>query len=252
MTIHQHIDLEVPAFGEFGSSPIDRAGYAQTVMDQSPIGYWRLGETSGSVASDASGHERHGQYQGGIALAQGGALTFDADPAAEFDGQDGRVQTGLAASSVGDQLSISCWFMLDEPTPAPGTGHRERLVTFLRIARGTRIALGLEDDRLIAAWHSGSSFSRAYTAEVLAPDRWYHAALTYDGETIRVFLDGQLALQVVTPISTLTYSWALIGSHDPTASTPRYFSGRIDEVAVFDVALSADQLVTQFQRGSHG
>src|SRR5205085_8928701 len=42
---------------------------------------WRLDETSGITAADASGHGRAGQYQGGVTLGVPGLLVNDADTA---------------------------------------------------------------------------------------------------------------------------------------------------------------------------
>lgn len=40
------------------------------ILSYSPLGYWRLDETSGNVAVDISGHGRHGAYVGGPTLGE--------------------------------------------------------------------------------------------------------------------------------------------------------------------------------------
>src|SRR5947209_3843975 len=49
--------------------------YSVTVLADSPAGYWRLGEKSGTVAADLSGNNLSGTYSSGVALDRPGALT---------------------------------------------------------------------------------------------------------------------------------------------------------------------------------
>ena len=68
-------------------------------------GYWRLGETSGTAAADASGRTGPGSYAGGPALGARGALLADADGAARFDGADDELQVGGAGAAT-----LEGWF----------------------------------------------------------------------------------------------------------------------------------------------
>ena len=46
------------------------ATYASTVLADSPVAYWRLGEASGSSAADSSGNGNGGSYAGGVTLGR--------------------------------------------------------------------------------------------------------------------------------------------------------------------------------------
>lgn len=48
--------------------------YAQIVRADGPYAYWRLDETTGSIAADYSGHQRDGTYVASVLLAQGKLL----------------------------------------------------------------------------------------------------------------------------------------------------------------------------------
>lgn len=58
--------------------------YAITIETDEPIGYWRLGELSGAVAADSSGHGFDGAIIGGVTLNQPGAVSGNL--AMAFDG----------------------------------------------------------------------------------------------------------------------------------------------------------------------
>src|SRR5438874_13602683 len=58
------------------------AGYSAVVLADTPLGYWRLGESDASQpAKDASGNGYDGTYNGGVTVGQPGAINGDADTA---------------------------------------------------------------------------------------------------------------------------------------------------------------------------
>ena len=65
------------------------SAYAQAVLADDPVAYWRFDETSGVNARDFSGHGHDATYIGGVHLGAGGAIAGDSDTAATFDGATG-------------------------------------------------------------------------------------------------------------------------------------------------------------------
>src|SRR5207245_2849368 len=63
-----------------------RCGYAGTVLNDNPLGYWRLGEPGGTTLVDATSNHLDGSYSGTPTLGVTGALTGDPDTAASFNG----------------------------------------------------------------------------------------------------------------------------------------------------------------------
>src|SRR6202163_2124180 len=100
--------------------PVQATGYSGTILADSPIAYWRLGETSGITAADASGHGNAGTYTGAAGaytLGQPGALFGDADPATKLDGLAGHVVVPNSASLQTNQVSIELWIKKLTETP---------------------------------------------------------------------------------------------------------------------------------------
>ena len=60
--------------------------YASAVLGDTPAGFWRFGEPSGTRLLDSSPSANNGTYLKGVALGQPGAIAFDPDSAATFDG----------------------------------------------------------------------------------------------------------------------------------------------------------------------
>ncbi len=74
--------------------------------------------------------------------------------------------------------------------------------------------------------------------------RWYHLAASYDGEVLKLYVDGELAAEDTSQSGPIHYpeqSWYEIGAyHDDNEEYG--LRGKLAELAVFDQALSAAQI----------
>jgi hypothetical protein len=100
---------DAPVFGTNAPGQAPASAYADQVLADSPISYWRLGETSGSTASDATG-VNPGTYIGGVTLGQPGALTGDPNSAASFDGvNDYTVVPDSSTLDLTSGVTVEAW-----------------------------------------------------------------------------------------------------------------------------------------------
>src|SRR5689334_22524357 len=106
--------------------PAPTTGYPGAVMGTSGLAaYWRLGETSGTIACDATG-VNSGSYQGGYTLGSPGAIAGDSNAAVTLDGNTGQVSVPDSSSlDTGDSFSIEAWVK----RAAPGSGVWEVIVS---------------------------------------------------------------------------------------------------------------------------
>ena len=84
---------------------------------------------------------------------------------------------------------------------------------------------------------------------------WNHVAVSYDqpSGTRRIYVNGLLiATRVDPPITILTGTTQVGIGASPNSTSVNYFLGQIDEVAFFELALSADQVATIYQSGVSG
>lgn len=92
-------------------------GYAQTILADNPIGYWRLGEASGPQATDSSTNGFHGTYTGGVTVGQTGAVTNPApDTAVLFDGASGYIDMGVDPTlySLPGEFTVEAWIKMPQ------------------------------------------------------------------------------------------------------------------------------------------
>jgi hypothetical protein len=78
--------IDAPAEAAVESGPLS---YEDTVLSDSPLAYWRVDESSGTVAHDITGNGNDATYTGGVTLGSSGALLNDSDTAVTLDGTTG-------------------------------------------------------------------------------------------------------------------------------------------------------------------
>jgi len=100
----------------------------------------------------------------------------------------------------------------------------------------------------------GNSWVYFDCATTLKPGVWYHVALVYDGASLKGYVNGALdGTQPVSGALQATDNSLKIGSYAPVNGTMSkcFFAGEIDEVALFNRALSAAEIKTIYKAGAH-
>jgi len=100
--------------------------------------------------------------------------------------------------------------------------------------------LNREDNSEKAAIFGKSNDTSAFTVPNTSDGNWHHLVVTYDQSSLKVYIDGNLEATPSLPSSNYATSSGLtIGSW---SDNNRYFNGSIDEVAVFNKALSLSEV----------
>ena len=218
------------------------SAYSDAVLADEPTGYWRLGEPSGTTANDSAGSS-NGVY--GPVPDQGADSLVPADPAnaaAAFDGDDDRVAVAHAEPiAPAEQVTVEAWV---EPGQLDVNGIYSGLVV-----KPEAYSLQLNGPRLEFTIMRDTVRYRARAAiGAVEPGETYHLVGTYDGAQVRLYIDGE---QVATTALT-----GEVGESDRDLSIGAWRDGvehaeaTIDDVAVYDTALSAAQVEDHWEIGS--
>jgi len=227
--------------GGGGPPPPPPSGpYATAVVGDSPSAYWRLGETSGTTAFDGVGSSS-GSYQNSPTLGTAGLLTNDANTAVTFNGSNQSVSipsNGLL--SPANTVSLEAWI---KPNSLPAAGSFRSIVS-----KAESYSLQFNGPLLEFTIIQGGTRKRLQAPSgAVAAGGKYHVVGTYDGSAQKLYVNGALVASAALTGPITTNSTALtIGSW----SAQEYFSGVIDEVAVYPVAISAQQVLTHYNVGT--
>jgi hypothetical protein len=210
------------------------------------ISYWRLGEASGTNALDSKGTNT-GIYQSGVTLGAADALTNDPNTAASFNGTSSRVS--LPALAVVTNFTIEGWTNLNSGATANENGNNALYanggnVTIL--ARpGTPNTIGYA-----SVWLNGTQYMLQPNSTQSNLNTWVHWVLTRSGNTLTFYRNGvQIAQRTDLPATATANISGWIGSWGGGAY---FLNGRIDEVAVYNTALTAAQVTSHYNAAISG
>lgn len=236
------------AYGE----PLGRVGalldrrYPREVLADSPAGYWRLGEASGTQAFDASGNGRHGTRTADVTVGAQGLLEGDTDTAYAFDGTaTANDDVTLPAFALGDNWSWEIWIHPDSLPLVTSTGVLGRpnnpRIQWSDFSGNPRLML------FASRTPAGTGVSA--TSPDLDIDETYHVvAVAKDATTtdcrLELWINGDLAASAepASAINLTTGSNLYINRRDST----RAFSGSMDEAAVYAHALTEERIAAHY------
>lgn len=222
------------------SSPLSVTVSNSTQAPSGLIASYSFDEGSGQSVSDGSGRGHVGAISGATwttAGKVGGALSFDGV-------NDLVTIADSAALDLTTGMTLEAWIY---PT-ALGAGWRTVLMK--EFSGELTYTLYANEDVSVPAGYVrvGTGSRRVGGSTSLPLNGWTHLASTYDGSTLRLFVNGvQVGSQAVTgPIATSTLPLRIGGN----TVWGEYFSGRIDEVRVYNRALTAAEIVTDMNVGT--
>lgn len=194
------------------------------------------------VASDSSG-------QGNSAIFEGNATTSSDNPigsggkSVSFDGVDSKINAGDTDSlKPTDELTVSLWF---KPFEYNQNFSFSTLVSSRYYPSSPFLGylLGLEFDGRLIAYISDKdgNTQTVHSAQTAELNKWHHAALTADGSTFKIYLDGREG-EEKTYSGPMTYYSGLdqdeVWMGDASISG-KDFKGLVDNVQVYSGAFKA-------------
>ncbi len=214
-------------------------GAAAQVLADRPVGFWRLGEPAGSTtAADASGSGNAGSYEAGILLGQPGAVP--GDTAAAFSGQS-LVIPAQASLNLTTGLTVEAWVR-----PSAANLYGGIFEKTIDGAVNSQFSLFFEAGVVKFRGKPATTSYLTLSGPALPVNAWSHVAGTYDGTTLRLYVNASLVASSDAPTLAGGSGLALIG-HLGSGFYP--FQGTLDEVALFPQALSPDRLRAHFLGG---
>ena len=199
------------------------------------VGLWRF---DGNTV-DSSVYGNHG-------TAFDGEIYDDPSPmgqALSFDGEGNYVGCGNDTSlDITQAITIEAWVKPSAflTTPDYSTIATKALAYYFQINGSGRLQV-YQYGTSPAGYHSSTN--------PISLNVWQHVAYTYDGSNVRMFINGVLD-KTIPVTGTIQVSNMHLGigmnldaSGNPYTKFYRQFQGEIDEVRIWNTALTADQLI---------
>ena len=233
------------AFGATNTQPIvltfvaPSVGYATTVMNAHPMAFFRLNEASGTTAVDSAGLN-DATYSG--AMTKGAAGFTAADTAVNFTGGNASAPWSKTLNNPAGPFTAELWIKPSDTALTVPLSSQNRVTG----RSGYAIYQHNGGDNLVADLGLvGNTGVYRWTATP-GPKvgEWMHVVFTSDGVTMNLYTDGTLK---ATDTGFVFGTDIMANSAEPLYIGVRNalglpYNGVIDDVAIYDYALTADQV----------
>lgn len=163
----------------------------------------------------------------------------DINKAYSFDGINDFMTANWALLTGNSPRTISLWFKTAEPTGS------QYMLSWGEADPNKACGIGTFDNLIEPKYFGFSSFDNdifVTNPVELYNNAWHHIAFTYDGSVMNLFIDGLLRAtkQVSTPLNTSNSNLLFGRWIHPTF--PSYYNGGLDEVRIYNRALSSEEI----------
>jgi hypothetical protein len=206
--------------------------------DPAPSGLvsWWAGE--GNTLDQISGN--NGTLVGGVSYGSG-----EVGQAFQFSAEGDQVCVPTSGFPIGtNDRTIECWVNIN--SFIPGEGADFAFYGANNENGGSYMLGAYSDQRLFfSQWGSG------IFGPVLTANQWYHVAVTSEGTNTTLYLNGTNVASGNIPFNTPAGTQLFIGGIDYQFATYQMI-GLIDEVSIYDRALSSNEIAAIYNAGNGG
>ncbi len=207
--------------------------------DPNLVGWWRFEETAGNTAADSSGHKRDGVLQGD--------LSFDKDSAPGKVGKAIRLGAKGTSVEVRDYQGIAGTRARTVAAWIKTTSAQGEIVSWGKKDFGQMFTFGYVRGRIGVTPSGGYLYMKAETEN----DQWHHVAVVVREaelpnlhDHVTLYLDGAPA--EIHDIGLLDL-WPIQTGQDLPVRIGRGFKGLLDDLRLYDRALSEEEIAAIFK-----
>lgn len=219
--------------------------YNTTILADSPLTYFQLNETSGTTFANSGS-------LGGTSSAIGSGVTkgqingIDGSNAIALDGGANAYFsfTQNANFMTDNQYSVEAW------VKTTSGGSTKVIASYNPGSRGFSLGVNSSNRATFSIMNNNGSFSvtASGSTALLNDGNWHHLVGTVNSSTITIYVDGVATANASATAGTYGISNTLYGG----ASGSGAFNGQIDELAIYDGALTSTQVTTHYNANPTG
>ncbi len=202
-------------------------GLTKSTANAKLIGYWKFD----GITLDSSGYGNHGLEYGQLMYAKGvEGLAIDLDGSGDYIKIPNESHFDLT-----EALTLAAWIKVDKFTAENHT----------LISKGPRdwhIRSVVSSDLLDWYCNDTNPNERITSRTSVADGKWHHVAGIYDGSEMRLYIDGVLDVSAENSGLVDESDYPVLIGAAPVAIEGSDWKGMIDEVAIFDHPLTAEEV----------
>lgn len=228
----------VTAYNSAGDAAAATATADTAVALSGPVAIWTCDENTGLTAYDSSGNTNNGTLQGDAVFSSDGKPP--GGYSIEFNGTSSLVRCGSGASlRVTNAITIMGWFK-HRSTGGDGTVGIDKVGCYRLTVQENNAASSKFQFYLVDA--TGAQL-QVTTPVAFSNDVWHHVCGTFNGNELRIYVDGVLQASLPQTGTIKTTGSALeIGRRDGI----RFYRGKIDHVKIYGRALGTDEVLSEY------
>ena len=234
--------------------------YASAVIADGAGPYYRFSEAHGPVFADSSSSAFEGRFDGGNGVTPDQAGAVGTDPAISLNGgccSATTLTTDPTSLPTGNSArTVEVWVNLASSTSCATTSYCEI------VGWGPTIMTGVGQEFAVATSSAGldvitggNDVQFAYPGGTDIDSAWHYLVVTYNGTTVSAYLDGS-SLGSPQSFATTPSTANAVGlelGYAPYYSGPTLYawSGGLDELAIYNSALTSTQVSTHYSLRGH-
>jgi Concanavalin A-like lectin/glucanases superfamily len=228
------------------------SNYRKAIVRSDPVAFWRLNERSGTIAYPRVGRRYTGRYHGRPRLRRRGLIRTSRNKAPHFDGRDDRVTandlTSRSKSSWSKGYTLEAWVKTNT------TSVEEHILAFNTNNGGNSIAIFRDEptNRFKFRDCEGSGCVSVYSKTKPVIGKIYQVVATVNASNRgHLYVNGRRQASFVSRKRPPHSAKFTIGAeYDCCPKPTSFWHGKIDEVAVYNRALSARRVARQWALGT--
>ncbi|MXV83965.1 LamG domain-containing protein [Candidatus Poribacteria bacterium] len=212
--------------------------------DKALMLYFTFDEDEGGKVTDVSGNNIEGTLEGSVWSKDGkigGAVHLeDSEQFVEVD--------AVPELDITDGLTIQAWFFPEESQGDSNLmGRRSSANVGGYCLQWSAQFTGSPQ---IETWINIGGWQGSRNKQTIKPDleEWHHVSSTFDGDMIRQYIDGKLDVEFAPPKGKINSIEVVFRIGKAQTGLPGMV-GRVDEVAIYNRALTVDEINQDMENG---
>ncbi|MHC4558890.1 MAG: Kelch repeat-containing protein [Planctomycetota bacterium] len=196
------------------------------------IAHWKLDETEGSIAYDSIG-SNDGTLNGDPNWQPAGGQV---DGALEFNGSNNYINTDFVLNPVSGSFSVFAWIKGGEPGQV--------IICQTDGTQGSAWLCAESSEGKLRTNLMDAFFPSLESESIITDGQWHHIGLVYDLDVYHrhLYVDGIEVAKDTSIVGGLSSTAGMHIGADKALEEGSFFSGMIDDVRIYNVALSAKEI----------